>query len=275
MAELDGRVAVVTGAGQGIGEQVARKLSAAGAKVLVSDIDADRAESVAADLAGGGIAHAGDLTETGVPEAAVAAAVDSWGRLDIVVNNAGYAWDGPIHKATDEQFQAMLDIHTVVPFRVLRAAAPHLREPAKGERAEGREVFRKVVNVSSLAGMMGNAGQVAYAAAKAGAVGLTRSLAKEWGSFKINVNAIAFGFIDTRLTAPVGTVGDVQAGDRRIPLGIPEQARSTAEMFIPFGRPATPEEAARGVYFLCSPLSDYVHGQVLNVSGGLQMGMGT
>ena len=275
MAELDGRVAMVTGAGQGIGEQVARKLGAAGAKVLVSDIDADRAESVAADLAGGGIAHAGDLTETGVPEAAVAAAVDTWGRLDIVVNNAGYAWDGPIHKATDEQFQAMLDIHTVVPFRVLRAAAPHLREPAKGERAEGREVFRKVVNVSSLAGMMGNAGQVAYAAAKAGAVGLTRALAKEWGSFKINVNAIAFGFIDTRLTAPVGTVGDVQAGERRIPLGIPEQARSTAEMFIPFGRPATPEEAARGVYFLCSPLSDYVHGQVLNVSGGLQMGMGT
>ena len=275
MAELDGRVAMVTGGGQGIGEQVARKLSAAGAKVLVSDIDADRAESVAADLAGGGIAQAGDLTETGVPEAAVAAAVDTWGRLDIVVNNAGYAWDGPIHKATDEQFQAMLDIHTVVPFRVLRAAAPHLREPAKAERAEGREVFRKVVNVSSLAGMMGNAGQVAYAAAKAGAVGLTRALAKEWGSFKINVNAIAFGFIDTRLTAPVGTVGDVQAGDRRIPLGIPEQARSTAEMFIPFGRPATPEEAARGVYFLCSPLSDYVHGQVLNVSGGLQMGMGT
>ena len=275
MAELDGRVAMVTGAGQGIGEQVARKLSAAGAKVLVSDIDADRAESVAADLAGVGIAHAGDLTETGVPEAAVAAAVDTWGRLDIVVNNAGYAWDGPIHKATDEQFQAMLDIHTVVPFRVLRAAAPHLREPAKGERAEGREVFRKVVNVSSLAGMMGNAGQVAYAAAKAGAVGLTRALAKEWGSFKINVNAIAFGFIDTRLTAPVGTVGDVQAGERRITLGIPKQARSTAEMFIQFGRSATPEEAARGVYFLCSALSDYVHGQVLNVSGGLQMGMGT
>jgi 3-oxoacyl-[acyl-carrier protein] reductase len=210
-----------------------------------------------------------------VPEAAVAAAVDTWGRLDIVVNNAGYAWDGPIHKATDEQFQAMLDIHTVVPFRVLRAAAPHLREPAKAERAEGREVFRKVVNVSSLAGMMGNAGQVAYAAAKAGAVGLTRALAKEWGSFKINVNAIAFGFIDTRMTAPVGTVGEVQAGERRITLGIPEQARSTAEMFIPFGRSATPEEAARGVYFLCSPLSDYVHGQVLNVSGGLQMGMGT
>src|SRR5204863_5264886 len=127
--------------------------------------------------------------ETGVPEAAVAAAVDTWGRLDIVVNNAGYAWDGPIHKATDEQFQAMLDIHTVVPFRVLRAAAPHLREPAKGERVEGREVFRKVVNVSSISGTMGNAGQANYSSGKAGVVGLTKTLAKEWGQFKINVNA--------------------------------------------------------------------------------------
>jgi 3-oxoacyl-[acyl-carrier protein] reductase len=275
MRELSGRVAIVTGAGQGIGEHVARKLSAAGANVLVSDIDAERAGAVADDLPGDSAVHAGDLTRRDEPDAAVAAAVDAWGRLDIVVNNAGYAWDGPIHKLGDEQFQAMLDIHTIVPFRVLRAAAPHLREPAKAERAEGREVFRKVVQVTSLAGTMGNAGQVAYAAAKAGAVGLTRALAKEWGGFKINVNAIAFGFVDTRLTAAAGSAGEVQAGERRIPLGIPEQARATAEALIPFGRSATPEEAARGVYFLCSPLSDYVHGQVLNVSGGLQMGMAT
>jgi 3-oxoacyl-[acyl-carrier protein] reductase len=274
MAELDGQVAVVTGAGQGIGEQVARKLSAAGARVLVSDIDGARAEAVAGDLPGEATTHAGDLTAAGQPEAMVAAAADAWGRLDIVVNNAGYAWDGPIHKVSDEQFQAMLDIHTVVPFRVLRAAAPHLREPAKREREEGREVFRKVVNVSSLSGMMGNAGQVAYAAAKAGAIGLTRALAKEWGQLKINVNAIAFGFVDTRLTQPIGS-GEIQTGERTVTLGIPEQARSMAEAFIPFGRPATPEEAARGVYFLCSPLSDYVHGQVLNVSGGLTMGMAT
>jgi 3-oxoacyl-[acyl-carrier protein] reductase len=193
--------------------------------------------------------------------------------LDIVVNNAGYAWDGPLHKVTDDQFQAMLDIHTVVPFRVLRAAAPHLREPAKRERDEGREVFRKVVNVTSLAGVMGNAGQVAYAAAKAGSIGLTRALAKEWGGFKINVNAIAFGFIDTRLTAPIGTAGDVSVGERSVTLGIPEQARSTAELMIPLGRSGSAEEAARGVFFLCSPLSDYVHGQVLAVSGGLQFGM--
>jgi 3-oxoacyl-[acyl-carrier protein] reductase len=275
MSELDGKVALVTGAGRGIGAEVARKLSAAGARVVISDIDADAAAEAAEGLDGDTATHVGDLTKDGACDAAVATAIEAWDRLDIVVNNAGYAWDAPLHKVTDEQFQAMLDIHTVVPFRVLRAAAPHLREPAKADREEGREVFRKVVNVTSLAGMMGNAGQAAYAAAKGGCVGLTRALAKEWGSLKINVNAIAFGFIDTRLTAPVGTVGEVSAGERTITLGIPEQARAMAEMMISLGRSATPEEAARGVYFLSSPLSDYVHGQVLNVSGGLQMGMGT
>lgn len=275
MGELDGMVALVTGAAHGIGEQTARRLSTAGARVVISDIDADAAQVAADALDGEGTVHAGDLTRPGAPDDAVATAIAAWGRLDIVVNNAGYAWDGPIHKITDEQFQAMLDIHTVVPFRVLRAAAPHLREPAKRELAAGRERFRKVVNVSSLAGLMGNAGQVAYAAGKAGVVGLTRALAKEWGPLKINVNAVAFGFIETRLTAPVGTVGDTQAGDRKIPLGIPESARSSVGSFISLGRPAQPDEAARGIYFLCSPLSDYVHGQVLNVSGGLQIGMGT
>jgi 3-oxoacyl-[acyl-carrier protein] reductase len=275
MGELEGKVAIVTGAGHGIGEQTAHKLSAAGARVVVSDIDADAAGEVVAALDSEAVVHSGDLTKPGACDAAVSAAIDAWGQLDIVVNNAGYAWDAPLHKISDEQFQAMLDIHTVVPFRVLRAAAPYLREPAKQEREAGDEVFRKVVNITSLAGMMGNAGQVAYAAAKGGAVGLTRALAKEWGPLKINVNAVAFGFIDTRLTAPVGTVGEVAAGDRKVTLGIPEQARAAAEMMIPFGRSASPDEAARGVYFLCSPLSDYVHGQVLNVSGGLQLGMGT
>jgi 3-oxoacyl-[acyl-carrier protein] reductase len=271
MDDLDGKVAIVTGAGRGIGEQAARRLSAAGASVLISDADAARATADA--LPGEAAVHAGDLTVAGACDTAVAATLDAFGKLDIVVNNAGYAWDAPIHKVSDAQFQAMLDIHTVVPFRLLRAAAPHLREPAKRERERGEEVFRKVVNVTSLAGLMGNAGQVAYAAAKGGLVGLTRALAKEWGQFKVNVNAVAFGFIDTRLTAPVGTAGQIEVGDQKVTLGIPEQARSTAELFIPFGRSATPEEAARGIYFLCSPLSDYVHGQVLAVSGGLQMGM--
>jgi 3-oxoacyl-[acyl-carrier protein] reductase len=275
MGELDGKVAIVTGAGHGIGEQAARKLSAAGARVVISDIDGDAAKAAADALDGEAAVHTGDLAAPGACDAAVQTAIDAWGTLDIVVNNAGYAWDGPIHKVSDEQFQAMLDIHAVVPFRILRAAAPHLREPAKREREAGEEVFRKVVNVTSLSGMMGNAGQVAYGTAKGGLVGLTRALAKEWGPFKINVNAVAFGFIDTRLTAPVGTAGEVQAGNRKIPLGVPEQIRASVASFIPLGRVASADEAARGIYFLCSPQSDYVHGQVLAVSGGLQMGMVT
>jgi 3-oxoacyl-[acyl-carrier protein] reductase len=273
MGELDGRVALITGAGRGIGEQAALKLSAAGARVLISDVDADAARAAANGVPGDAAIHTGDLTAPGACDAVVASAIEAFGRLDIVVNNAGYAWDAPIHKITDEQFQAMLDIHTVVPFRILRAAAPHLREPAKQDREAGREVYRKVVNVVSLAGLMGNAGQVAYSAAKSGAVGLTKALAKEWGPLRINVNAVAFGVIETRLTAPVGTAGEVQVGDQTLALGISEQARSMFNMMISLGAPGTAEQAARGIYFLCSPMSDYVHGQVLPVSGGLLGGM--
>ncbi|MFL5854725.1 MAG: SDR family NAD(P)-dependent oxidoreductase, partial [Solirubrobacteraceae bacterium] len=200
-------------------------------------------------------------------------AVDEWGRLDIVVNNAGYTWDGPIHKMSDEQFQAMLDIHNVVPFRVLRAAAPHLREPAKKEREEDREVFRKVVNVSSVSGTMGNAGQANYSSGKAAVVGLTKTLAKEWGQFKINVNAVAFGYIETRLTAPKEDANVILKDGKEIQLGIPDQLRSMAAMLNPLGRPGTTQEAAGGVFFLCSPWSNYVHGQVLNVTGGQFTGM--
>src|SRR5688572_20943483 len=164
---------------------------------------------------------AGDLTKPGVPEKLIDTAVEAFGKIDIVVNNAGYTWDGPVHKMSDEQFQAMLDIHTVVPFRVLRAAAPHLREPAKKERDEGVEVFRKVVNVSSISGTMGNAGQVNYASGKAGVVGLTKTLAKEWGQFKVNVNAVAFGFVETRLTASKEEGGKIEVEGREVELGIP------------------------------------------------------
>ena len=176
---------------------------------------------------------------------------------------------------SDEQFQAMIDIHNVVPFRVLRAAAPHLREPAKKEKEEGLEVFRKVVNISSISGTMGNAGQVNYSSGKSGVVGLTKTLAKEWGQFKINVNAVAFGFVETRLTASKEGAETFDKDGEKIALGIPEQLRQMASMLIPLGRPATPEEAAGGVFFLCSPWSNYVHGQVLNVTGGQFTGMTT
>jgi len=270
---LDGKAALGTGSARGIGRATAELLAEQGASVLINDLDGDVAKEASAEIGGQTAMFAGDLTKEGVPEKLVETAVEAFGKIDIVVNNAGYTWDGPVHKMSDEQFQAMLDIHNVVPFRVLRAVAPHLREPAKKEREEGIEVFRKVVNVSSVSGTMGNAGQANYASGKSGVVGLTKTLAKEWGQFKINVNAVAFGFVDTRLTAAKESANTFDKDGQEIALGIPEQMRQMASMLIPLGRPATPEEAAGGVFFLCSPWSNYVHGQVLNVTGGQFTGM--
>ena len=275
MGVLDGKAAIVTGSARGIGRATAELLAEQGARVLINDLDGDVAEQAASEIAGDTAVFGGDLTQSGVPDQLVQKAVDEFGGLDIIVNNAGYTWDGVAHKMTDEQFQAMLEIHTVVPFRIIRAAAPHLREPAKQEREEGREVFRKIVNVSSVSGTMGNAGQVNYSAAKAGVVGLTKTLAKEWGQFKVNVNAVAFGFVETRLTASKEEGGKIEMEGREIQLGIPEQMRAMAAMMIPLGRPASPEEAAGPVFFLCSPWANYVHGQVLNVTGGQFGGMYT
>jgi 3-oxoacyl-[acyl-carrier protein] reductase len=272
---LDGKSAIVTGSARGIGRATAELLASEGAEVLINDLDGDVAEEASNEIQGETVAFAGDLTKEGVPDKLIETAVESFGKLDILVNNAGYTWDGPIHKMADDQFQAMIDIHTVVPFRVLRAAAPHLREPAKKERDEGQEVFRKIVNVSSISGTFGNAGQANYAAGKAGVVGLTKTLAKEWGQFKINVNAVAFGFVETRLTAAKEEGGKIEREGQEIQLGIPEQMRSLAAAIIPLGRPASPQEAAGPVFFLCSPLSNYVHGQVLNVTGGQFGGMTT
>jgi 3-oxoacyl-[acyl-carrier protein] reductase len=275
MGVLDDKVAIVTGSARGIGRATAELLSEHGAKVLINDLDGDVAEQTASEIAGETVVYAGDLTKAGKPDELVQAAIDAWGRLDIVVNNAGYTIDAPVHKLSDDAFQRMLDIHTIVPFRVIRAAAPHLREPAKVEREEGREVFRKIVNVSSISGTMGNAGQANYAAGKSAVVGLTKTLAKEWGQFKINVNAVAFGWIETRLTASKDDANQMEIDGQTIQLGIPDQMRGMKSMLIPLGRGGTPEEAAGGVFFLCSPWSNFVHGQVLNVTGGQFTGMTT
>ena len=275
MGVLDDKVAIVTGSARGIGRATAELLSSQGAKVLVNDLDADEAEQTASEIDGETVVHGGDLTKDGAADALVKTAIDAWGKLDIVVNNAGYTIDGVVHKMSDDEFQRMLDIHTIVPFRVLRAAAPHLREPAKQERDAGVEVFRKVVNVSSVSGTMGNAGQANYSSGKAGVVGLTKTLAKEWGQFKINVNAVAFGYIETRLTASKNADNVMEIDGETVQLGIPDQLRGMAAMLIPLGRPGTPEEAAGGVFFLCSPWSNYVHGQVLNITGGQFGGMTT
>jgi 3-oxoacyl-[acyl-carrier protein] reductase len=211
-----------------------------------------------------------------VPEDLVKKAIDEFGEVDILVNNAGYTWDGVLHRMSDEQFQAMLEIHTVVPFRMIRAVAPAWREAAKAERDAGDERFRKIVNVTSISGTMGNAGQANYSAAKAGVTGLTKTVAKEWGQFKVNSNAVAFGFVETRLTQAKekGETLKAPTGEE-VEIGVPEQMRSMAAMTIPLGRPARPEEAAGPVLFLCSALSNYVHGQILNVTGGQFTGMTT
>jgi len=276
MGLLDGKAAIVTGSARGIGRATAELFVSEGAKVLINDLDPDVAQQTADEINGETAVFAGDLTKEGAADELVKAANDAFGSVDICVNNAGYTWDGVAHKMSDEQFQAMLDIHTIVPFRVARALAPAWREAAKAERNEGKEVFRKIINTSSTSGMMGNAGQVNYSAAKMGVVGLTKTLAKEWGQFKINVNAVAFGFVETRLTAAkeAGEEMTSPTGEK-IELGIPEQMRAMASAIIPLGRPATPEEASGPVLFLSSPLANYMHGQVLNVTGGMFGGMYT
>ncbi len=271
--KLAGKVALVTGSGRGIGRAIALKLAAEGASLVVNDLDAGPGDAVAAEIeAGGGKAAAvnGSVTEDGFADRFVAAATERLGGLDIIVNNAGYTWDATIQKMTDEQFQAMLDVHLVAPFRILRAAAEPIRVMAKQEAMEGREVFRKVVNVSSIAGLYGNAGQAAYGSAKASLVGLTRTLCKEWGRYKVNVNCVAFGLINTRLTQPIEAAqATIDVGGRDIKVGMQPGLLETMDRMIPLGRGGTPEEAAGAVYMFCIPESDYVSGQVLVCGGGL------
>lgn len=268
MSKLAGKTALVTGAGRGIGQAIARKLAAEGARVVVNDLDEDPAEeTVAAIRAGGGEATScpGSVSDPAFPDRFVRAALDSYGGLDIIVNNAGYTRDSVIQKMSDEQFQAMLDVHVMGPFRILRAAAEPIRRFAKAEAQEGREVFRKVVNISSVSGICGNAGQVNYASAKAAVVGMTLTLAKEWGRYKVNVNCVAFGFIRTRLTEPLPA--DKGQGAVGVQPALLEQLE---EDLIPLGRLGTAEEAANGVYLFCSPESDYISGQVVTVGGGIR-----
>jgi 3-oxoacyl-[acyl-carrier protein] reductase len=273
MALLEDKVAIVTGSARGIGRATAELLAAHGAKVLINDLDRELAEQTAAEIDGETLVFAGDLTEPGTPDALVSHVVDRWSRVDILVNNAGYTLDGTIHKMSDEAFQRMLDIHLVVPFRMCRAVAPHFRDPAKRERERGEEVFRKIVNVSSVTGAFGNAGQANYASGKAGVIGLTKTLAKEWGQFKVNVNAVFFGYIDTRLTQTDTSENTMQIGGDTIQLGMPDQVRQLATSMIPLGRPGTPEEAAGGVFLLCTPWANYITGQALGITGGQFGGM--
>ncbi len=270
---LESKAAIVTGAGRGIGRAIANALAEYGAAVMINDLDETPATEAAEAIrkSGGRAASlAGNVTAPEFPAKLVEAALGEFGAIDIVVNNAGYTWDSVIQKTSDEQFQAMLDIHLVAPFRILRAASGWLRDTAKREAGEGRRVMRKVVNITSIAGTDGNPGQAGYSSGKAGVIGLTRTLAKEWGRYNINVNAVGFGLIETRLTQPLTQAGaTIDIEGRQIAVGVQPKTLEAVKVACPLGRPGTPEEAAGAVLFFCSPLSDYVSGEVLICGGGM------
>jgi len=272
MGMLNDKIAILTGSGRGIGAAAAKMFAAEGASVVVSDLDPAPAEEIAAAIRNAGgkaIVVAGDVTDPAFPAQLVKATLDAFGDIDIIVNNAGYTWDAVIQNMTDKQWYAMIDVHTTAPFRILREASNFIREAAKNEQAAtGRAKARKVVNVSSVSGVYGNAGQVNYSAAKAGITGLTKALAKEWGRYNVQVNCVCCGFIETRLTAAKESAETVQRGGEEVTLGVSDQLRQIAPLLIPLGRPGTPEEAAGPMLFLASPLSNYVSGIVLEVTGG-------
>ncbi|MGP3533165.1 SDR family NAD(P)-dependent oxidoreductase [Microbacterium sp. RD1] len=271
MGKLQGKVALVSGSGRGIGRAIALKLVAEGAKVVVNDLDPQPANELVEEIAalgGEALVCAGSVTDPGFAERFVATAVDGFDGLDIIVNNAGYTWDSVIQKMTDEQWDAIFDVHLKAPFRILRAAQPVISARAKAEAERGERVHRKVVNISSISGLYGNAGQVNYSSAKAGVLGMTRALAKEWGRYHVNVNAVAFGLIQTRLTEPVVGGSTITVEGREIRVGMNPQVLENLNATVPLGRPGTAEEAAGSVLMLTYPESDYVSGQMIVTGGG-------
>ncbi|RUP00824.1 MAG: SDR family oxidoreductase [Mycobacterium sp.] len=272
MGKLDGKIALVSGSGRGIGRAIAEKLAGDGAKVVVNDLDAGPAkETVAAIEAAGGTAVvcAGSVAEDGFAERFVQTAVDEYGGVDIIVNNAGYTWDSVVQKMSDEQWDAILDVHLKAPFRILRAAQPVISSAVKKEREAGNVRCRKVVNISSIAGTGGNAGQANYSSGKAGVLGLTKAMSKEWGRYNVTVNAVAFGLIRTRLTeTPAGGDGTIDIEGRELAVGVNPELLATMERAIPLGRAGTPADGAGAVYLLCIPESDYISGQVVICGGG-------
>jgi 3-oxoacyl-[acyl-carrier protein] reductase len=267
---LSGKTAIVTGGGRGIGRAVVERLAAAGANVLACDLDRQALEETQSS-----VHHpervalvCGDLMQPSLPQEIVSATLEAFDAIDIIVNCAGFSWDSVIQKTSDEQFLAMLNIHVIAPFRLLRAASDYLRATAKREIAAGQRVMRKVVNITSISGTNGNPGQAGYSAGKAGVIGLTKTLAKEWGRYNINVNAVGFGLIQTRMTQPLTSEAKIEMAGREIPIGVQPAMLDSIAAACPLGRIGTPEEAAGAVLFFCSPLSDYVTGEVLICSGG-------
>ena len=269
---LEGKVALVTGAGRGIGRAIALKFAAQGARLVLNDLDDGPANEVVAEvgtLGAQAVACTGNVAAPDFGDRLVAEAMRAYGGIDIVVNNAGYTWDNVIQKMSDEQWHAILDVHLTAPFRILRAAQPVIRTLVRAEQASGQRVVRKVINISSVAALYGNAGQASYAAAKAGVIGLTRTLAKEWGRLNTTVNCVAFGVISTRLAGDVAAGNTVDIEGHKLKVGINSQVLASIEQRIPLGRAGTPDEAAGAVYLFAIPESDYVSGETLLCAGGL------
>ena len=270
--KIEGKVALITGSGRGIGRSIALKLASEGARIVVNDLDEAPAQEVVETIrAAGGqaVACVGSVTAPDFAERFIGTAVSEFKGLDIIVNNAGYTWDNVVQKMTDEQWYAMMDVHLTAPFRILRAAQPVIRALSKQEKEAGKSVVRKVVNISSVAGLFGNAGQTNYSTAKAGITGMTQTLAKEWGRMNVTVNCVAYGFIKTRLTVSADSDATENIDGREIKVGVNPDLMAAMERSIPLGRGGTPDEAAGAVYLLCIPESDYVSGQTLMCTGGL------
>ncbi|MDM0014509.1 SDR family oxidoreductase [Variovorax sp. J22P168] len=271
-SKLDGKIALVSGSGRGIGRSIALKFASEGARVVVNDLDAGPANEVVAEIreAGGqAIACIGSVTAPDFAERFVGAAVNEYKGLDIIVNNAGYTWDNVTQKMSDEQWYAMIDVHMTAPFRILRTAQPVIRALSKSELEVGHRNVRKVVNISSVAGLFGNAGQINYSGAKAGIVGMTQTLAKEWGRMNVTVNCVAFGLIKTRLTGDAADGATERIDGKDIKVGVNPDLLAMMERSIPLGRGGTPDEAAGAVYLLTIPESDYISGQTLMCTGGI------
>ncbi|CAO3621963.1 unnamed protein product [Cunninghamella blakesleeana] len=263
---LAGEVAIITGSGQGIGKSCAELFAREGAFVVVTDIDAAKADQVAADInAAGGkaISIPGDVLAENFAENLIEGTVKAFGKINHIVNNAGFTFDAMLHKTTDKQWDLMLAVHNTAPFRIIRAAAKYLRQKDGANKT--------IVNISSTSGLHGNVGQANYATAKAGVVGLTKTIAKEWGLFGVRANTVAFGWVDTRLTRAKETGAAIEIDGQKVALGIPtgnKAGKVNPFADIPLGRAGNADEVAGSVLMMCSPLSSYISGHTLEVTGG-------
>ncbi|CAL1696837.1 unnamed protein product [Somion occarium] len=270
---LAGEVAIITGAAQGIGRSCALLYAKEGAKVVVTDLDEKKAQLVVDEIkAGGGdaIAVGGDVAADDFPQKVLEATIKKYGKLNHIVNNAGFTFDRMLHTTPDDAWDIIIKVHVRAPFRLIRAAAPYLR-------LKGSTENRSIINVSSTSGLHGNVGQANYAAAKSAVIGLTKTICKEWGPFGVRANTVAFGFVQTRLTAAKEEGATIEIEGKKVALGIPGgksaatgggKPGASAYPGIPLGRGATPDEAAAAVLFLASPLASFVSGHTLEVTGG-------